>query len=137
MALPVYAQFSPMYGTVVADVNGDGNLDIIGVGNSYASPSLFGWYDAGNGVSLLGNGKGNFINMPAYKSGFCVQTDAKALATLSNSKNEMLLISTSNRDSLKIFKTNIKNSYPDNLKSKRKHEVYLGAGYLSQSDSHQ
>ena len=38
--LPVEAQFSPLYGTVVTDLNEDGNLDLLAVGNSYASETL-------------------------------------------------------------------------------------------------
>jgi enediyne biosynthesis protein E4 len=146
IALPVTAQFSPIYGTMVADINNDGNLDIIGVGNSYAADALSGWYDAGNGVCLLGNGKGGFFNLPAYKSGFCVSTDGKGLASLVNNKNELLLLSTSNRDSIKVFKSNMKsigyftsklnNQYTDSpvRNLQRKQEFYIGAGYLSQSD---
>ncbi len=45
---------------VADDVNGDGNLDILMVGNDYGNEVFVGRYDAFKGALLLGNGKGNF-----------------------------------------------------------------------------
>jgi enediyne biosynthesis protein E4 len=146
--LPVMAQVSPLYGTVVDDVNNDGNLDIIGVGNSFAADALSGWYDAGIGVCLLGDGKGNFMSSPTYKSGFYIPGDTKALASLVNNKNDFLVICTTNNDSIKVLMSAakkaeyaapgasdqyVKFSFKN---TQRKQEFYIGSGYLSQSDQH-
>jgi enediyne biosynthesis protein E4 len=149
-ALPVQAQFSPMFGTAVVDLDEDGNLDVMAIGNSYASEILTGYYDAGIGNFLQGDGKGNFKSIPVKASGFFVDGDAKAIAQLTlNSGNQLLLV-TQNRDSLKVFK----NSDTLNRTAgsfvrinpteeyaiiefadgrKRKQEFYLGSGYLSSS----
>ncbi len=148
--LPTEAQFSPMYGTMITDLDEDGNLDILSVGNSYACEVLSGYYDAGIGNYLRGDGKGNFKAVPVTQSGFFVDGDAKAMAKLISKEGKELLLVTQNRDSLKIF------TKPGNITSgagsvvrlkpddeyaiielangkKRKEELYRGNGYLSSS----
>ncbi len=149
-ALPAEAQFSPMYGTLVTDVDEDGNLDVLTVGNSYASEVLTGYYDAGIGNFLQGDGQGNFRSVPATKSGFFVDGDAKAIAKLVSREGRALFLITQNRDSLKVFtkpapaghsSDSVVTLNPDDgyatvelvNGNKRKHEIYLGSGYLSSS----
>lgn len=148
--LPVDAQFSPLYGISVLDLNDDGNLDILGVGNSYASEPLSGFYDASIGSCLQGDGAGNFSVMRVQQSGFFVDGDAKALSTLFLNDGTELIISTQNRDSVKVFfkpghsmnkgydlipVNALINSAIVTLSDgrKRKHEFYYGNGYLSSS----
>ena len=101
--LPIEAQYSPMYGTVVTDVNEDGNLDVLAVGNSYASETLSGYYDAGIGNYLQGDGSGNFKSVPVTESGFFVNGDTKGLSRLMLGNGKQLFLVTQNRDSLKVF----------------------------------
>ncbi|HKZ37141.1 MAG TPA: FG-GAP-like repeat-containing protein, partial [Chryseolinea sp.] len=148
--LPAEAQFSPMYGISITDVNEDGNLDILTIGNSYASETLSGYYDAGIGNYLQGDGIGNFKSIPVTQSGFFVDGDAKGLANLTLSDGNQLFLATQNRDSLKIFTKSspspdtkkklfradrLANSCTIELKNgkRRKHEFYYGSGYLSSS----
>jgi len=148
--LPAETQFSPMFGISVADVNNDGNLDILSIGNSYASEVLTGYYDAGIGNYLLGDGRGNFNARPVSESGYFVDGDSKALATLVNANGEQLFIATQNRDSLKIFRRSDRtvSGSPVVMRAgtlddycivelaggaKRKEEFYYGSGYLSSS----
>ena len=81
-ALPTQAQVSPFLESALMDFNNDGNLDILGVGNSYSTEPLTGYYDAGIGVSLQGDGRGNFETVSVTKSGFFVDNDAKGLAAI-------------------------------------------------------
>src|SRR5690606_16968385 len=76
-ALPFSTQVSPLNGIVVCDLNEDGKLDFLAVGNSFSEETLSGYYDAGIGVCALGNGDGTFEVLPPAKSGFCVRSDAK------------------------------------------------------------
>ena len=148
--LPVEAQYSPLYGTVVTDVNEDGNLDVLCVGNSYASETLSGYYDAGIGNYLQGDGSGNFKSLPVKESGFFVNGDAKGLSRLILGNGRQLFLATQNRDSLKVFSRpgdipvqkdrivpahSLDNSAVITLKNgkKRKQEFYHGSGYLSSS----
>ncbi|MEZ0485481.1 VCBS repeat-containing protein [Fibrella aquatica] len=147
--LPVEAQFSPLLGMLVSDVNGDGNLDLLGVGNEYSTEPLTGWYDAGIGTCLLGNGAGQLAALPVSKSGFLVDKDAKALAELRLASGRPLYIATQNQDSLRLLTTGGKKAEatvrlrPGDVYAltklpggkTRKTEFYWGSGYLSQSSS--
>jgi hypothetical protein len=74
-----YVQTSPINACVISDVNKDGNLDIIGVGNNYAAEVETIRYDTGVGLVLLGDGKGDFKNLRPYQSGFFSNDDDKDL----------------------------------------------------------
>lgn len=101
--LPLQAQTAPVYGMVSQDVDGDGNLDVLMVGNDYGIEPYSGRHDAFMGLCLKGDGKGNFSGLPVAKSGFFVKGDAKGLAQIHTAKNEDLLIATQNQDSLVVF----------------------------------
>jgi hypothetical protein len=148
--LPAQAQFSPMFGSAIVDLDEDGNLDVLTIGNSYASEILTGYYDAGIGNFLQGDGKGNFKAIPVTESGFFVDGDAKAMAQLTLNNGTQLLLVTQNRDSLKVFQRSDGRNRPVETSvsvkpteeyaiieftdgRKRKQEFYLGNGYLSSS----
>jgi hypothetical protein len=138
-------QFSPEYGTVVEDLNGDGNLDALLVGNSYATEVSTGRYDASIGSYLQGDGKGKFALVPVTTSGFCVDQDAKGLARLVLADGSELILATINNGKMKVFHSNRSNKYFTpalddayaiiQLKNgtKYKHEFYFGSTYLSNS----
>lgn len=144
--LPNMVQVSPTFGTLFADINGDGKDDLITIGNSYASETLNGWYDAGIGCVLTGNGAGKFSPVPVTQSGFFVDRDAKALVRL-NTPGGDLYLATQNRDSLKVYKVAAAKTpaviKPEPLDThadlaftdgkKQKVEFYYGSGYLSHS----
>lgn len=79
-ALPLRAQVSSMFGILVYDVNGDGNLDLVYHGNFYSKESETERNDAFIGEVMLGDGHGNFAYLPSKQSGFLSDKDAKALA---------------------------------------------------------
>lgn len=80
--LPDEVQVSPINSISVSDLNDDGNLDFLAVGNSFSEETLTGFFDAGIGVCALGNGDGTFRLVPPQYSGFCVRTDAKAIGEI-------------------------------------------------------
>jgi hypothetical protein len=146
--LPMVTQYAPVNGLQTDDINNDGNLDLILVGNDFGNEIISGRYDALNGAVLLGDGRGEFSTLSSMQSGFLVPGDAKALSRL-NSKLNDLFIATQNKDSLMIY---VKNVRADNemkvykpLSSDswaelvykngqtEKVEFYFGAGYLTQS----
>ncbi|MBE7171860.1 MAG: VCBS repeat-containing protein [Williamsia sp.] len=148
--LPIEAQTAPVYGMASEDVDGDGNLDLLLVGNDYGMEPGGGRHDAFNGLYLKGNGKGDFAAATVAESGFFVKGDAKGLATIHTAKNEDLLLVTQNQDSLLTFRKKIRAGghvpkwlnlnpqdfcadliYKDN--KKRKIEFYYGSSFLSQS----
>lgn len=129
--LPIENQTSPMYGIIVKDINQDGNLDILTVGNDYSTEVLTGRYDAGIGNYLQGDGKGNFKNVSVTKSNFFVKGNSKALAEIYLKDGTSLLLTSQINDKMLAFKQT------DNVlmkkNPKRKEEFYIGSGYLSQS----
>ena len=132
--LPIEAQFSVMYGTLIKDFNDDGNLDILSVGNDYGTEVLTGRYDAGIGNYLQGDGKGNFKNVSVRKSNFFVKGDARAIAQLHlKNGNSLYLVSQINNKLLSFVQQDEKNSITKKIK--RKQEKYIGSGYLSQSST--
>ncbi|MGK7391676.1 MAG: VCBS repeat-containing protein [Candidatus Cyclobacteriaceae bacterium M2_1C_046] len=110
-ALPAEAQFAPIFGMIADDIDQDGNLDILAVGNDFGNEVQVGRLDALNGLFLKGNGKGSFNPIPASQSGFYVPGNAKGLAGLRNKNGKQLISASQNRGPLLIFKNNLKNRY--------------------------
>ncbi len=146
-SLPIEAQFAPVYGMLSRDINGDGYLDVLAVGNNYATEVFTGRYDALRGLYLQGDGKGNFRPVALSKSGWYVPGDAKGLAEVRGKQGESLYVVTQNQDSLRVFSE--KQAAPDRIVqlepmdawaaitmadgSTCKAEFYYGSTYLSQS----
>jgi enediyne biosynthesis protein E4 len=145
-ALPIEVQWAPVYGMISDDINDDGNIDVIGIGNDFGTEVSMGRYDAMNGFVLLGNGKGNFSNLSMQKSGICVPGDGKSLVTLLNDAGDYFILAAQNRGSIKAFHQRISPARILDVgsdvstilmtmvdgKTVRK-EMYFGSGFLSQS----
>jgi hypothetical protein len=99
--LTIEAQFAPINDILTEDIDSDGNLDLLLVGNFYYSEVERGRYDAFKGLYLKGDGRGNFIPVLPSKSGFVVDGDARRLVTMSQ-KNRTLIIASQNDDNLVI-----------------------------------
>jgi enediyne biosynthesis protein E4 len=143
-ALPVAAQISPTFGIVPVDVDADGLLDIVAIGNSYAPDALTGRYDASPGYILKGGGDGTFSLLPAQQTGFAISGDTKALALLNFNGNAMLIASRNQGAlSARLLSTAHKTVRPASEVNyaihhmiagrRRKEEIYRGSGYFSQS----
>ena len=100
--MPIIAQTAPVYSMATDDLNEDGHLDVLMVGNSYATEVHQGWYDAFIGQVLLGDGAGQFRPLTLGESGFYVDTDAKDLIRLNRNGNPVWVVA-SNNDSLQVF----------------------------------
>jgi enediyne biosynthesis protein E4 len=77
--LPLEAQYAPVHGIVVADVNKDGKKDILLAGNNTWTRIKFGRYTANHGVLLLGDGKNNFTYVPQTKSGLNIKGNVRGM----------------------------------------------------------
>jgi len=75
--LPIEAQMSPINATVITDVNKDGKMDIIAVGNQFSMEVETTRLDAGTGMVMLGDGQGNFTYVPNGKSAMNSRGNAK------------------------------------------------------------
>ncbi|MGZ8559636.1 MAG: FG-GAP repeat domain-containing protein, partial [Chitinophagaceae bacterium] len=145
-SLPIEAQFAPIYGMVCKDFNGDGNLDVLCVGNSYSTEVQTGNYDAQGSLLLFGNGKGKFT---ANRKQINVARDNKAIAELIGADGSSLFLISSNSDSLNVFRLNKSGQknisinpgethalVTDRHGIKYRQEFYYGNSYLSQSGRH-
>lgn len=94
--LPLEAQLSPVYGIEIFDFNNDGFPDIVTGGNLYSVKPEVGRYDASYALLLQGDGKGNFVSVPAAKSGIEAHGEVRDILTLKNGRDVMLVMSRNN-----------------------------------------
>ncbi len=144
--LPLQAQFSCLYGMVPTDINQDGHLDLIAHGNFFSTETEVEKQDACVGLTLLGEGNGQFSSVPVWQSGFFNKKDGKALSLIFvGQEKRMVLLGTNNNDAMIAFEAQSRPSvlpitFNDSYAliyftngTTRKHEFYIGSGYLSQS----
>ncbi len=146
-ALPVRAQFAPIYGMQTGDFDGDGNLDVLFAGNFYGADVQTGRYDASVGGLLKGDGNGAFRFVDYAETGFFVDGDARAMAELLLDERRSLILVAQNDDSLRVFSralgadSRFVEAAPSDRYALltmrdgriRRQEFYHGSGYLSQS----
>jgi enediyne biosynthesis protein E4 len=143
-ALPSAAQLAPIYGMLPYDVDNDGLLDLLMVGNDYGMELLQGRADAFNGLILKNMGKNQFKPVELDQSHFYVPNDARALTRVVVNKKELFL-ATQNKGAMKVF--SLKNTQNANIPlsknevkavfllkngQKRAQEFYWGNTFLSQ-----
>jgi len=144
-ALPLVAQFGPIYGMITEDFDNDGNLDVLLSGNSYAPEVLSGRDDAMIGLLLKGDGKGNFIPIHNTKSGFVSDLDSKGMAKIILANGQSLIVVGNNSNKTKSFidqmpATHVRVNSNDATATvtlsdgrKYRHEFQYGSTYLSNS----
>jgi enediyne biosynthesis protein E4 len=101
--LPREAQFSSINDILIDDYNLDGHLDILTAGNMYAVEVKTPRNDAGIGLFLAGDGRGNFEPVNYLESGFYLPYDVKDLATI-KTDNTVLILAACNNDLLRILR---------------------------------
>ena len=145
--LPLLAQIAPVNGMVVHDINKDGNLDILMLGNDYGNEVFSGRYDAFTGLILLGDGKGGFDAVRSMESGFVVPGDGKSMAVFMGSNGNPRFISSQNRGKLLVHETAVSGKGisfipPQNVHTllvemadgkKQRTEIYNRSGFNSNS----
>ena len=104
------AQLFPAYGICISDVNGDGDKDIVMVGNIDAVQPDLGRFDAGYGIVLTGDGKGSFRAVKPGASGLLVRGQGRKITEVHGKKGSSRLLIGINNDSLLIYGRNIKPS---------------------------
>jgi enediyne biosynthesis protein E4 len=78
--LPLEAQVSPIFGITVGDFDGDGHADLIVSQNFFGVSADVSRHDAGRGLWLRGDGKGNFHPIPGQESGIAVYGEGRGVA---------------------------------------------------------
>ena len=101
--LPLPAQFSPVYGIALEDVDNDKELDIILGGNLFSVKPEEGRYDAMRGLVLMGDGKFNFTALTSTESGVKIEGEVRQIEALS-SNGFKLFCFVRNNGSIKFYK---------------------------------
>src|SRR5450432_48877 len=102
-ALPLQAQLSPVYATVVYDMNGDGLPDIFMAGNFYGLKPQTGRFDASYGTLLLGDRQHRFQYISPKESGLFIRGEVRDARMLNPAGKNPLLVVARNNDNLMIF----------------------------------
>jgi len=100
--LPLPAQYSPVYGIVTTDINGDGKKDILLTGNNTWTRIKFGRYSANHGVVLLGNGKGSFTYATQTESGLNIRGNVRSLRLIKTGKLQSIIAGVNDSNALLI-----------------------------------
>jgi hypothetical protein len=102
--LPKAAQVSSVNAIVVDDFTGDGKIDILVAGNNYAYRSQFGNSDAGVGLILTRNAKGQFEDVPASVTGLWLTGDVRNVRSLKRARSGCLLLITRDNSRLSVMR---------------------------------
>lgn len=114
--LSALAQWGPIQSVWVEDLDRDGHLDVLAVGNAYDTESIAGQYDALTGLLLKGDGKGNFESLLFPQSGFLADGDCKSILGLKGPGKRMFVVAVNNGP-LRVFQgmdssKSVKTTYP-------------------------
>lgn len=100
--LPKEAQYSPIFAFAVADVDGDGHMDLLTGGNLQRTRVSSGRQDANYGYVFFGDGKGNFNHRPSEPSGLVIKGDVRDMTIMEIQRKNYLLVGRNNQ-ALKIY----------------------------------
>ena len=103
-ALPVQAQFSPIYGILARDLDGDGKVDLFLCGNFYSVKPQVGRYDANYGDMFKGDGHGHFTYVSPRRSGLFVRGEVRDLISLKGKNNQQFILVARNNANAILFK---------------------------------
>lgn len=105
-ALPPRTQLSCVCGITCADVNSDGNLDIIMGGNNFEFRPQFSRLDSDYGSVLLNNGNDEFTWQDYNTSGFFIRDEVKHIQQFRDRNGKSYVIVAINNKKPKVFEIN-------------------------------
>jgi enediyne biosynthesis protein E4 len=102
-ALPTAAQFAPITAMLPRDVDNDGKIDLVTIGNDFGMELLQGRADAFNGLIIKNLGGNQFQSIELNTSGFYVPKEGRSLATVRLASGKTVVLAAQNKAELKIF----------------------------------
>lgn len=104
--LPYRVQWSCVCGISCADVNNDGNTDLVMGGNNFEMKPQFSRQDASYGHVLLGDGKMGFEWKDYSESGFFVRDEIRHLKTFVDKNGKKYMFAAINNGEPRVFEYN-------------------------------
>ena len=99
LPLPVQAEFSPVFGIDLLDLNYDKKTDIVMGGNLFAVKPEAGKYDAMPGLVMTGDGRGNFAALNTRESGVKLEGEVRHIANLKTRVGNVIIFVRNNDES--------------------------------------
>ena len=90
--LPAEAQFSPVYGISLTDIDQDKDLDIVLGGNLYSVKPEIGRYDAMKGLVLRNDGNHKFIALSPGESGINLRGEVRHIVPVKGRSGQLLAL---------------------------------------------
>ncbi len=97
--LPLLAQVSKLFALYPADIDGDGDLDVLGGGNFYGVAPYQGRYDASYGL-VLRNDKGRFTALSPAETGFLLHGEVRSIVPVRSKNGLRWLVGRNNNRAL-------------------------------------
>ncbi|WP_163418399.1 VCBS repeat-containing protein [Flagellimonas sp. HSM57] len=104
--LPGEAQITAVTSIINEDFNNDGFMDVLLMGNIYGFEVETPRQDAGYGLYLEGDGKGNFNPLMPYESGLFIKGDVAKAKKINMATHKDVLIVALKNDSVQFIKSN-------------------------------
>jgi hypothetical protein len=108
-ALPIEAQFAPMFGIAINDFNEDALPDIWMGGNFYGLKPQVGRHDASRGILLENKGDRTFTAISPMQSGISVKGEVREAEFIDLAGRQVLLIARNNDNALIFEKSSQEN----------------------------
>jgi hypothetical protein len=99
--LPPEAQFSTVRDILAHDLDNDGKIDILLVGNDYTSKPSYGRQDASYGLCLMNDGT-EFVPLRPGDSGFRVMGDARKISIMQSVEKQYVVVGVNDED-MQVF----------------------------------
>ena len=107
--LPMKAQWTPIYGILATDLNGDGKKDLLTGGNLWNAAPQVGRYDAGYGLVLKQLADKSFESLSSMESGFKIDGQVRKIIALNMKSGSYKILVIRNNGSPVFFQpANIK-----------------------------
>ncbi|HYJ63204.1 MAG TPA: RNA-binding protein, partial [Parafilimonas sp.] len=103
--LPEQAQFTYISKIIADDFDNDGKKDLLLLGNHSDNRLKLGSIDAGYGILLKGDGKGNFLYVPQTISGLSIKGDVKSALDMNINQSHYIFAGVVG-DKLQVYKVN-------------------------------